>query len=661
MYAQANIVVSVISLLFAIFFAVKVLKKNKGSKEMQYFSSAIHKGALVFLEKEYEVIILFVLVVFALLTWFFSIHLGFAFILGAVLSGLAGFSGMMIATEGNVRTAQAAKFSIKEAIDVAFTSSTVMGLAVTGFGLLGVSFLYYAYGDIGIIYGFALGASSIALFARVGGGIFTKAADVAADFAGKLESGMKEDDPRNPASIADNVGDEVGDVAGMGADLFESYVSSMVAAMAIAVTIADNRFVLLPMIISSLGIISSIIVMVLIRLNRNYRMMLAGAYALSGMFVVLFSTLLIKYLIPANFVMNFIVYQRLGIIVSIISGIFAGVAIGFYTKKYTFVENKAVQDLAKKAETGVATIIIEGLALGMKSTISTVIILCISILVSYYFASIYGVAISAVALLSTLGVVLAVNVFGPISDNAQGIAQMAHLGHKVRERTAALDSVGNTTSAISKGYAVASSAFTCFALFSAFIVVSGLKSIDLVQPSVLIGLLLGGMLPFFFSSVVIKAVGEGADLIIREVRRQFKHIIKGNVKPDYNTSISISTRAALRKMAFPSIVAASSPIVIGFLLGPAAVGGLIAGSLLVSIVLATTMFNAGAAWDNAKRYVEDKRYFGKVKEAVIVGDTVGDPLKDTAAPSLNILVKLISIVSLIAVPLFLKYGYLIKL
>ena len=661
MLTESNILVSIISLIFAVFFALKVLKKKKGTKEMQYYSRAIHKGALTFLEKEYEVIVFFVLVVFALLSWLFSLNLGFAFLFGAFLSALAGFSGMMIATEGNVRTAQAARHSIKEAIDVAFTSSTVMGLAVAGLGLLGVSLLYYIYHDTSIIYGFALGASSIALFARVGGGIFTKSADVAADLAGKLEAGLKEDDPRNPVSVADNVGDEVGDVAGMGADLFESYVSSMVAAMAIAMAIADSRFAVLPMIISSLGIISSILVMAIIRLSRNYRLMLAGSYALSALLVVLFSTLLIKYLVPQTFVLNFAEYQRIGIIASIISGAFAGVAIGFYTKKYTFVDQKPVRELAAKAETGTATIIIAGLALGMKSTISTVIILCISIAVSYHFASMYGVAISAVALLSTLAVVLSVNVFGPISDNAQGISQMANLGRIVKERTASLDSVGNTTSAISKGYAVASSAFTCFALFSAFIVVSGLKAIDLASPSVLIGVLIGGMMPFFFSASVIKAVGEGADLIIREVRKQLKHILREHAKPDYNICISISTRAALRKMAFPAVAAVLSPIVLGFLLGPASVGGLIAGSLLSSIVLATTMFNAGAAWDNAKRYVEDKKYFGRIKEAVIVGDTVGDPLKDTAAPSLNILVKLISIVSLIALPLFMKYGYLIKL
>ncbi|MBW3012143.1 sodium/proton-translocating pyrophosphatase, partial [Candidatus Woesearchaeota archaeon] len=352
MLTEANIIVSIISLIFAFFFAVIVLKKKKGTKQMQFFSKAIHKGALKFLEKEYEVIVMFVLVVFALLAWLFSLNLAFAFLFGAFLSGLAGFIGMMIATEGNVRTAQAARTSIKDAINTAFTSSTVMGLGVVGLALLGVSFLYYVYEDPAILYGFALGASSIALFARVGGGIFTKAADVAADFSGKLELNLHEDDARNPASIADNVGDEVGDVAGMGADLFESYVSSIVAAMAIAVAIADRRFIVLPMVIASLGIIASLIVMIIIRLQKDYRKMLAGAYSISGLIVVLFSVLLIKYIIPNDFMISLQTYTRTGIIVSIMAGVFSGVAISHYTKKYTFIEDRHVQALAKSAETG---------------------------------------------------------------------------------------------------------------------------------------------------------------------------------------------------------------------------------------------------------------------------------------------------------------------
>ncbi|MBW2994884.1 sodium-translocating pyrophosphatase [Candidatus Woesearchaeota archaeon] len=664
MLVEVNVLASLIGVLIAIFFTSKVLKKSTGSKEMRFYANAIQEGALTFLKKEYEVIFIFAALVFAILSYFIGIEIAISFATGAIFSAMAGFSAMMLATRANVRTTESAKKSFKAAIDTAFSSSIVIGLTVTSTGLLGVTALYLVFREPSIIYGFALGASSIALFARVGGGIFTKAADVAADIVGKVESKIHEDDPRNPAVIADNVGDEVGDVAGMGADLFESYVGSIIATMAIASIIADPRFIILPLMIASIGIISSIITMYMMRKHKNYKTLMLGCFVFSGLLVILISLFVIKLYLPQTFMLNYSMYTRFGVLIAIVSGVFAGTLIGWVTKKYTYTQEKHVKDLAEKSQTGAATNILEGLALGMRSSTPIVLFLAVSILISYYFASIYGIALSAVSLLSTLAVTLAVDAFGPISDNAQGIAVMARLNKKVRQRTGMLDSIGNTTAAIGKGFAITSSAYTALAFFFTYVVVSGLNTIDLVKPRVIVGLLVGGVLAFFFSSMTIKAVGNAANTMIKEVRRQFRQlkllVSRKNV-PEYNRCIEISTRSALREMIVPGFVAVITPILLGLLLGAESVAGMLAGCLVASVLLGITMFNSGAAWDNAKRLIEKKGIKGETYMAAVVGDTVGDPLKDTAGPSLNILIKLISIISLIILPFILSYGPLINI
>jgi K(+)-stimulated pyrophosphate-energized sodium pump len=659
MLLQLNILVSLLAIILAIFLTFRVLKKGTGSKKMQFYSSIIRKGALTFLKREYEVIFIFGAVVFAVLSYILGIEIAVCFATGAVYSGVAGFSAMILATRANVRTAEAAKKSIRVAIETAFSSSISIGLAITGTGLLGVSLLYAVFGDPSVIYGFSLGASFIALFARVGGGIYTKAADVAADIVGKVESGITEDDPRNPAAIADNVGDNVGDVAGMGADLFESYVGSIIATMAIASIIADERFVILPMIIASVGIVSSIAAMFIMKRQKNYKALMLGCFVFSGLLVMVASLFIIKMHLPATFMLNLKLYTRFGVFLSIVSGIFAGLYVGKTTKKYTFIDEKYVIDLAKKSETGAATNILEGISLGMRSVVPVVMALVVSIFISFYFASIYGIALSAVSLLSSLAVILALDIFGPISDNAQGIAEMAHLEKKVKKRTRLLDSIGNTTAALGKGFAAMASAYTSLAFFFTYTIMANLAAVDLIKPVVVIGLFTGGMISFMFSSMTIRAVGDAANTMIMEARRQFRKLrllIDKDAVPDYNRCIAISTRAALKKMMAPGLISVIVPVVLGMLLGAEAVAGMLAGCLLASFLLSVTLFNSGAAWDNAKKVIESRGEKGEAFVAAVVGDTVGDPFKDTAGPSLNILIKLISIVSLIVLPLILKYG-----
>jgi K(+)-stimulated pyrophosphate-energized sodium pump len=661
---ELNILVSGIAIVIAILFAVRVLKKSQGTKQMQFYSKAIQKGAMEFLKKEYEVIFIFALVVFALLSFFLSIKLAIAFGVGALYSGLAGFSAMLLATRANVRTTEAAQKSLGSAVEIAFSSSLTIGLMITGTGLLGVSLLYFIFRDTSIIYGFSLGASSIALFARVGGGIFTKAADIAADIVGKVELNITEDDPRNPAALADNVGDDVGDVAGMGADLFESYVGAMIATMALAALIADERFVILPMLISAVGIISSIMAVYILRKQRQSVKIMVGSFTLSGLLVIFFSLIIINYYLPNSFMLDHSLYTRFGLLMSIVSGVVAGMAVGFITKKYTYSKEKWVMDLAVKTKTGTATNILEGLSIGMRSTMPIILTLAVSILVSKYFASIYGVALSAVAMLSTLTVILAIEVFGPISDNAQGIAKMAKLNKKVLDRTGMLDTIGNTTAAIGKGFAVTSSAYTSLAFFFTYAIASKLDVIDMINPSVMVGALIGGMLAFLFSAMTIRAVGNTADSMIIECRRQFKVLkllTKKSAVPDYNAGIVISTRAALREMIAPGLIAIAAPFLVGFMLGIESLAGMLAGCLVTSVLLGITMFNAGAAWDNAKKIIEEDNTKGETLVSAVIGDTVGDPLKDTAGPSMNILVKLVSIVSLIILPLLLKYAPLIRI
>lgn len=648
---------SIVALVFALFLASKVRKHSAGTKEMKELSQAIFEGAMTFLGKEYKILTFFVIIVAIILGVFMSWQLAVSFVLGGIFSALAGNIGMRIATSANARTAQAAKKSVNAGLKVAFTSGTVMGMIVVGLGLLGVSLLFLIFKNPEIIYGFGFGASSIALFARVGGGIYTKAADVGADLVGKVEAGIPEDDPRNPAVIADNVGDNVGDVAGMGADLFESYVDSIIAAMVIGMaSVAADIDIMLPLMLAGAGIFSSILGTFFVRTSEKSNIHGAlnkGIYSASIIMTI------------ASF---FIIWQmkgNLSLFWATLSGLGSGLVIGFATEYYTSNNKKPAQTIAKASETGAATNIIEGLAVGMISTIIPVIAVSVAILLAFYFGGLYGIAIAAVGMLSTLGITLATDTYGPVADNAAGIAEMAKMGDNVRKRAEALDAVGNTTAAIGKGFAIGSAALTALALFASFTQISNLTSINLTKPVVIVGLFLGGLLPFIFSALTMKAVGSAAFDMVEEVRRQFKTIkgiMQGKAKPDFKKCINISTEAALREMIWPGVIAVVSPLLVGFLLGVEALGGLIAGTLVSGFLLAVFMANSGGAWDNAKKHIEEGHLGGKgsdAHKAAVVGDTVGDPFKDTSGPSLNILIKLISIVSLVFAPLLVMYGGLL--
>lgn len=651
---------AVVALLFAFYKIAFVSKQDAGTERMKEIAAAINDGAKAFLFAEYKILAIFVVVLFIAIglglgSWITAL----CFLFGALFSILAGYIGMNVATKANVRTANAARTSgMNKALSIAFSGGSVMGMCVVGLGLLGASVLFLIFEDTSVLFGFSLGASSIALFARVGGGIYTKAADVGADLVGKVEAGIPEDDPRNPAVIADNVGDNVGDVAGMGADLFESYVGAIISAMTLgAVVIAEfgDLSVIFPLVIAACGILASVIATFFVRGKEGsnpHKALKMGSYV-SALLVVIASIILSK-----------VMLNSFGPAIAIVAGLVVGLVIGIVTEVYTSGDYKFVKKIAQQSETGSATTIISGTAVGMMSTWVPVILICVGIFLAYKFAGLYGIALAAVGMLSTTGITVAVDAYGPIADNAGGIAEMSGLDHSVREITDKLDAVGNTTAAMGKGFAIGSAALTALALFVSFTQATGLTAdqVALTSPTVVIGLLIGGMLPFVFSAMTMDSVSKAAYSMIEEVRRQFHEIpgiMEGKAKPDYKTCVAISTTAALKEMLVPGIMAVVAPLAVGLILGSTALAGLLAGSLVSGVMMAMFMSNAGGAWDNAKKYIEEGHHGGKgsdAHKAAVVGDTVGDPFKDTSGPSINILIKLMTVVSTVFAAIFTANG-----
>ena len=650
-------VLGICALLFAFYLTKKVGKQDAGTDRMKEIAAFIHEGARAFLTAEYKILVVFVAVLFVLIgigigNWVTAV----CFLVGALFSTAAGYIGMNVATKANVRTAAAAKDSgMNKALSIAFSGGAVMGMCVVGFGLFGAGVVYILTKNPDVLSGFSLGASSIALFARVGGGIYTKAADVGADLVGKVEAGIPEDDPRNPAVIADNVGDNVGDVAGMGADLFESYVGSLVSAITLGVVYAKESGAIFPLVIAALGVLASVIGCFFVKGDENsspHKALKYGSY--SAAIVVMIGSLILSKMFFNGFKEA----------IAIIFGLVVGLLIGVITEIYTSGDYRFVKKIAQQSETGPATTVISGIAVGMQSTAVPIILIAIGIIGAYSFSGLYGIALAAVGMLSTTGITVAVDDYGPIADNAGGIAEMSGLPSEVRNITDKLDAVGNTTAAMGKGFAIGSAALTALALFVSYAQAVGLfeEGINLLDYKVIVGMFVGGMLPFLFSAFTMDSVSKAAYKMIEEVRRQFKTIpgiLEGKGKPDYKSCVAISTQAALKEMLLPGVMAVLAPVFIGVVLGPDALGGLLGGALVTGVMLAIFMSNSGGAWDNAKKYIEDGHHGGKGSEAhraAVVGDTVGDPFKDTSGPSINILIKLMTIVSLVFAPLFLKIG-----